>query len=284
MSLNRTFLALFSAATAISSAFLAFAIKAQPSDNPAWLAQWAIANRPNLSLGVLVLSLSAALAESWRWYVDKRHPAKETLAKVIDDFAKTMFRDQTKKNRITLFKATNGWRVFVFGTLKLLFMDKRHKWKALRRVRLRRTYLGVYVRPAAVRNHSSCTAFEVSDDPRDCEGVAGVVWEEGLCLIRELSPLDRDEVRSFKSWEDVPVGHRIREYAEATNISSLALLQSMDHFARHFMGTVIRRADGTNWGVLLLDSEERECPFPLDGGNFKVRFDDCARIIGKIVA
>ena len=284
MARKRLALALFASVTTVASAVLTYAVKAQPSDKPVWLAQWAIDSRPDLAVGVLSLSIFGSAIEFWRWYADSRHPAKEVLRKIVEDFANSSFRNKTKKNRITLFKATRGWRVLLYGIFRLPLRKKSHKWKALWRVKWSGTYLGVYIRPASVRNHKSTTAFHVSDDPRECEGMAGLVWEEGFCMLPNLPHLDRDEVRSFASWSDVPSRHALRDYSAATNMRDLTLLCSMDHFATHFMGSVIKKSDGTIWGVLLLDSEEAQCPFPPEGGTFKERFDDCARIVGKIVA
>ena len=278
--------AVLAALTTLASAVVVYATRVRKDDQPPWLSGWALAHRADLALGLLAIAFLACATDVWRLYVEVRHPAKEVLRKMVEDYASAMFHHDGRRNRVTLFKSTNGWRAFIFGMLKWSALENPYKRRALARIIWRKTYVGVYVRPAAARHSRSATVFRVSDNAPECEGMAGLVWERGYVLLAHLPKIDRDEVRNLtaESFAKLRSDHPIRQYASSTGIRDLRLLKSMDHFARHFLGTVIRRADGTNWGVLLLDSEADDCPFPLDGGHFQQRFDDRARLIGAIIA
>ena len=264
---------------------MAYALKVDATNWPAWLSSWFVSHRPGLSLALLGLSVAGTLVELGRSYIERRHGYKPALQRLLDDFAAREFKGRAKKNRLTLFKATSGLRLFLYGLARLPLFEKSHKWAALRRLRPRRRYLGVYVRASEARNRRSTTALRVSDTAAECEGMAGSVWEEGACLLANLPKIDPREVRSITALDTLPEHHPIRVYARGTNIRELVLLQSMEHYARHFLGCLIRRQDGTPWGVLLLDSEEETCPFPDDGtgGDFGQRFFMLAAVFGKLI-
>src|SRR5438105_960810 len=140
MAVKHGALALLSALTALVTAFLNYAIRATRGDSPVWLSNWASGKRSEFALGALVLSTLATVTETGRWYLDKRNPSKDVMQKVIDDFARSLFRGRERRNRITLFKATSGWRAYLHGLAILPLFAKGHKWKALSRIRLRQTY------------------------------------------------------------------------------------------------------------------------------------------------
>jgi hypothetical protein len=266
-------------------ALATYATRIKTGDEPLWFTNWAIAHRQHIALVVLACALVQILNDAWRWYTGARHPAKETLQKLVEDFSKTHFKERTKKNRVTLFRATQGWRVFFYGVAKLSLRKQAHKWHALWSVKWNETYLGVYVRPASVRNSKSASALKVSDHPSECEGVAGLIWEEGGTVeLLHLPAVDIARLRSTHKIESLPDDDPLRVYCNQTNIRSIDLARSFDHFGRHFLGTVIRRSDGTQWGVLLIDSEDSECTFASEDSDLKMRLDDFARVVGKIVA
>lgn len=68
-------------------------------------------------------------------------------------------------------------------------------------------------------------------------------------------------------------------------MTDVVLLRSMQHFARHFMGTRVRDTRGNVRGILLLDSEHPDCPFPAnkDGGRFGQALKDLAVTMGKLI-
>lgn len=74
------------------------------------------------------------------------------MGKVLADFSKALSKDRMKWNRLTLFKATNGWKQLLWSAVTLPLLDKSHKWRAWRRIKARGKYLGVYLRPSEVRN------------------------------------------------------------------------------------------------------------------------------------
>jgi hypothetical protein len=277
--------------TALVSYVATYSARVKLGDEPRWLTDWLLAHNAAIPFAVLVLSVITLLGESWRAYVEYRHPAKSALVRLLNDFAKTRFSDNLKRNRLTIFRATQGWRVWMNGTLRLLFstsFNNRHKWRALFRVKPHLTYLTVYMRPLATRNVHSTVALRISDTTRKCEGVAGRIWDEGSALVPDLPHLDPDTVRGVKQLSDLSETDDIRRYAKATNLDNedgLVIMKSMDHFARHFIGYAIKTSDGKHWGVLLLDSEEAVCPFGANkaGGELGKWMIDRARLFGSLL-
>ena len=234
---------------------------------------------------VFVLAAVSGVVEWVRAYLDDRHQFKRVIEHLVDDCAKQLFSDRQKQNRITLFKVTTGWRAFLWSMARLPLFQKLNKWRAAFRLRWAERYLAVYYRPAIVRNRHSTTALRVSDLADECEGMAGLVYEEGFYVVADLPAITRLQVSSVKSMASLTKQDPVRHYAEATKISDLHLLRTFDTFARHFMGVTVRTSNGTPWGVLLIDSEEPKCPFsmPSGGGIIKDQLNNTARIIGKLV-
>lgn len=285
MTSRNKFSFLLSSIVGIAVALATYATRVKLGDEPMWLSAWAVSQRQQIVLVVLGCAVFQIVNDAWRWYAGARHPAKETLQKLVDEFSKTHFKERTKKNRVTLFRATQGWRVVLYGLSKLSVRNQGHKWRALLSVTWNELYLGVYVRPASVRNSKSASALKVSDHSSECEGVAGLIWEEGGTVeLLNLPPVDVARLKSTHKIEDLEEEDPIRIYCAQTNIRRISLAKSFDHFGRHFLGTVIRRSNGTLWGVLLIDSEEAEFGFASEGSDLKTRLDDFARVIGKIVA
>lgn len=279
-------LATFSTLGSLLAAWVTYSTRVSVGDEPKWLVDWTLANRSTAAALLLVVTVMIAVADWIRLYLSSRHEQKNILLKIISDYSKTLFADRTRHNRLTLFKLTNGWRVWIWALIRLPKFDKSHKWLALLRVNPRATYLGVYLRPNGVRNRTSCAAFRVSDDPEECEGVAGLIWEQGYVILPNLPRVTRSKIRELDSLQDLPADDPVYQYAEATNVRDIRVLKACDHFARHFVGSVIRKGDGTSWGVLLLDSEDDDCVFATEGDASALhaqRISDCARIIGKIV-
>jgi hypothetical protein len=282
-----------SALTSVFAAAVAYATKVKEGDTPSWLVAFALSKRESLAAGLLGLSVLGTMVESARAYISERHMSKGVLQKLLEDLAKTLFGENAKRNRLTLFKKTRGWRVFVWALIKLPWFGKRHKWRALFRLKWRDDYLGVYLRPSSVRNKNSLTAFRISDQARYCEGVAGLVWEENFVMIAGLQKVDPESTRKIKGLADLPATDPIAQYARSTNVSDPILLKSIENPARHFFGTIIRLGDGRPWGVLLLDSEEDDCPFPFGtgkgsknkrrAGNFGKTFFTYADLLGKVI-
>jgi len=49
------------------------------------------------------------------------------------------------------------------------------------------------------------------------------------------------------------------------------------------MGTVIERANGKRWGVLLLDSMQEQCPFPQSKKHIEVEFRSYAKMVSILL-
>lgn len=276
----------FAAVSTLAAKAASFAASAKVGDDPKWLSAWALGHRAELALFVFGLAAIGSVIEILRAYLDDRHQFKRVIEHLVDDCAKHTFPDRQKQNRLTVFKVTAGWRMFFWSLVRLPVLGKPHKWRAAFRLRWGSEYLGVYHRPALVRNRKSSTALRVSDSAEECEGMAGQVYEEGFCLVSDLPTLTKQQVAVVSSLESLPSDHPVVVYARATRITSIELLKSFENFGRHFIGVVIRNSDGRPWGVLLVDSEESKCPFPLPsgGGVVKDKLDYYARIIGKLVA
>ena len=273
-----------STVTAIVSSLVAYSTKLQPTDEPQWFSSWVYGKRATLAFALLALSWLGAIVEWVRAYLAERHHDKAVLQRIVDDFARTQFKSRVRKNRLTVFKVTSGFRCFGYSMVRLPLLEKGYKWRAASRLKFRSNYLGIYLRASETRNVKSTTALRISDNPDECEGMAGLVWEETSCILPNLPKIDPADVRRVSSLDALPFDHPIRQYARATNIRDIVLLQSMENLARHFMGYIIRRSDGTPWGVILLDSEEEHCPFETPGGApFAEKLSDCARVLGKVV-
>ena len=281
-----TLLVALSAATTILAAVVVYASRVSEGDAPAWLSTWAVAQRATLAVALLVLTVVAAGIDVTRAVVADRLENKEVLRQLLNEFSARNFPDRrARRNRLTLLRATKGWRAWARALWRLPLFGTRHKWRAWRRISFRSTYLVVYLRATDARSPKSATALQVSDQELLCEGMAGRVWEEGYCFRGELPKLRAEDVRKVTDLSKLPHDDPIREYAEATNVRDIVLLHSFDNFGRHFMGTVIRRADATPWGILLLDSEDDTCPFLPEGtgGQFGDRFQELALALGKFV-
>ena len=121
-----------------------------------------------------------------------------------------------------------------------------------------------------------------------CEGVAGLAWRDGWVAITDLPSFAPGSLRNMADLSTYPKESPERQYAEATNIRSAADLRTMEHYAEHFMGSVIERHDSSGkWGVLLLDSLEHQCPFPNShtqtGKQFRKDFEYNAAILGRML-
>lgn len=274
-----------STATSVFAALGYYATRAKEGDPPTWLSGWALSHRPTLAQWLLGLTLLTAITEWIRAIWTDRLENRRVLQRLLDDFSAREFPLRSRKNRLTLFKAMVGWRAFLIAVRRLPLLRKPHKWKALRRIRFGDTYLVVFLRASDARSPKSAVALRVSDQAASCEGMAGLAWEENFCFKGNLAKPNPDDVHRLRTWDSVPATDPIRQYAEETNVKDIVLLASVDNFAGHFMGTLIRRADGKPWGVLLLDSEDEACPFTTNttGGAFGQRFNALAGLLGKFV-
>ena len=284
----RILLLFLSTLTLLASAAVTYALRVQPGDPPAALSRWFIENRPLLALGLLVIAVTTALLEWIRFFTAQRTERKTAIQRVVDDFAETIFKGAVRQNRVTVFRAISGWKVWRNGLAILHVGRDLAKWQRLWRVKTHATYLSVYVRAAASRYVSSATALQVSDDPAKCEGVAGRVWEEGLFVLTDAPPITPEQVRATKCLSELSANHPVRIYAERTNVAEerLTLLRSMQHLGHHFCGSVIKRRDGTLWGVLLVDSDDASCPLKdkVQRDLIIYRLSERARLLGLIVA
>jgi hypothetical protein len=274
---NGLWLAGLSFLATILAGFMTYALRLSPGDDPQWF----------VALVLLGVTSLITVCDLVRAYFSDRHQAKKFLGGMLNDLSKVLFAANARNNRITLFKLTGGWRTLFWSIVKLPF-SKSHKWRALLRLSLiRGKYVGVYLRSQDSRGKNSVAAFRVSDDPKECEGVAGLIWDKaGQVMIPDLPLLDRDAIRALPDSPELGQNSPIKQYVSSTNISDFRILKACDSLARHFYGTLIRKPDGTPWGVLLLDSTEEQCPFIVNGipsPEFVQRFNDYTRLIGMAV-
>jgi len=281
------FIAGLSFLATVLGAAVAYAVRVKQGDSPAWAVNIAIDHRAALALWLLAVTFMVAALDFTRAYFDARHQTRFVLDRILGELSKTLFPQGGRHNRITLFNCTSGWRVLAWGLVRVPF-GKRHKWRALSRLTWSGRYLGVYLRPTDSRGRKSTAAFRVSDESSECEGVAGRIWDlAGQWMIYDLPKIESRDLRKIASQQELEANPLVRDYAAKTNMLNFHTLDVCDHFAKHFYGTLIRKSDGSAWGVLLLDSFEDLCPF-IDNGrpslSFVQRFNDYALIIGKIVS
>ena len=280
--------AVMSSVAALLAGTIVYIDDLDSASDPPWLIDFAAKHKSKIALGLFVLTLLLTAADWLRSYVEGRHESKRVLAKILNELSGSLFPNGARRNRITLFSQSSGWRLFFYGLLRNPLWGKPHKWKALFRLKWREDYLGVYLRPMDSKGRKSTAAFQVSDDSQECEGVAGRIWDiAGQWMVTDLPRVETRAIRRIASQSELESNAAVKAYASKTNMLSYRGFDACDHFATHYYGTLIRRSDGTSWGVLLLDSFVEECPFTMDGEpspSFVQRFNDFATIIGKIVS
>jgi hypothetical protein len=287
-----------SALTAIVAALVSYGARTSATGKYRAIAAFAVANREDLILALLMLTVLGTVVDTARALTAQGVEDTRTLQRLLDNFSSREFPDNQKQNRLSLMKAVSGWKALWCVAKRLPLGAGRYKWIAAMRIRPNRNYLLIHTRSSVARSRNSATVLRIADQPHDCEGIAGKVWEEGAYYVGGLPKITAKQVRHMRDLKQLLASDPVRRYAEATNISNTRFLQSMDNFAVHFMGSVIRRDDGTNWGVLLLDSEDDACPFSLQAdqpsakrkrgtfkgaGKFGVRFSELAVTLGKVV-
>lgn len=146
----------------VLGAVVAYAVRVKRGDSPAWAVDLAIDHRAGLALWLLAITFTVATLDLTRAYFDARHQTRFVLDRILGELSKTLFPQGARHNRITLFNCTSGWRVWAWGLVQVPF-DKRHKWRALGRLKCGATYLGVYLRPTDSKGRKSTAAFRVSD-------------------------------------------------------------------------------------------------------------------------
>lgn len=246
-------------------------------------------NKLALSTYVLVLGIGGVLLDLLRNFLEGRYETVRIIDKLLNSYAKALFDNHTMNNRLTLFKRTRGWSAFLWGIGKQKIFPVRENWSAFRalfKITWSAEYLRVYLRPQHSWNRKSAAAFRISDDPAICEGVAGLIWRQNsLVKVSGLRNIQTGELRDVASVDKLDEAHPVRQYAESTNLRDIVLLRARKRFAKHFVGTVIENGSGERWGVLLLDSEDENCPLATGPttSEYQRRFEDCALIVGKIV-
>jgi hypothetical protein len=237
---------------------------------------------------LFIATAVVAVLDLLKDYWDRRHQTDLVLDKILNELSRALFPNAARHNRITLFNRTRGWRVFLWMLIRMPVRSKAYRWKAMWRIRWMGDYLGVYLRPMGTKGKKSSAAFRVSDVSEECEGVAGHIWDlAGQWMIYGLPKVDTKVAHNIASQQELDSNQTVKTYAADTNMLSYKVLYTCDEFARHFYGTLIRKSDGSPWGVLLLDSFQEECPFIANGNpieSFINRFNDFALILGKIVS
>lgn len=280
-------LASLSTVAVVLAAFVTYTQRLSPGDKPQWLVDWALQQKALLAAILLGVALFIAICDWVRAFIVGHQQNKIVLHKILGDLSRVLFPNGARNNRLTLFNKVTGWRVYLRAMRRLSIFSRGHKWRALVRIRPRHEYLCTYLRPPEAKGQKSTAAFRVGDGSEECEGVAGLIWDaDGQIILEDLPDIAKDSVRKLASDDELARSDDIKLYAEKVNIADLRLLQSCDNFARHFYGTLIRKSDGSAWGVLLLDSTDDVCPFTSESTvsqSFIQRFNDYARVIGRIV-
>ncbi len=259
-----------SAIAAFVSGISVLALNVSPQTQPSWLRAAGLWYQPYafvVAVGVLAVLLVAQVAQAALGGPSFR---KKTIQGVLDVLAAEC-GGRAKVNRVTLFKRVSGFTAFWVGIWRLRWRywlpEKRRRLKALWRIEWAADYLYVYVRSSSAKGRRSTAAFRVSDREHECEGVAGQVWEWDSYFLPNL-PRIRDTHRAIiraKTLDGIlqrNANDRLRQYVEATRIKSTEQLRATETFSRHFMGQTVHTPKKPEWGVLLLDSSEDECPFP----------------------
>ncbi len=245
------------------------------------------------AITIAALLFAAQIAQAWFGQPAFR---KQTVQAIIDDLAVEL-PGKGRKNRITIFRRVKGWRAFLIGSMRLLrppwHPSKRAKFRALRRL-LRHPFsdfLFPYLRSSEGRSSVCVATFRVDDREEECECMAGRAWIDGffaLPNLRRLRKSQRDQIPelTIETILGRPPQDTIRRYVEDSWIRNTEQLHSFETFARHFMGHEIDTGMRRPWGVILLDSDEEECPFDAaspTGGTFGEVFRTHATSLGHIL-
>lgn len=177
--------------------------------------------------GTLILS-------SLVWRYRRRKLAKSVLRQLIYE---TM-SPGIKQHRATIFK----------------YYSRSHP-----RGWFRGAHVGRYLR--SPEPQGSYRWFGVGNSPRECFGIAGLIWFQDVFLAESLPDIRQCSYHSIGQVSALPGGQReaVQEYLARGNLhDNLKLLKTMKGPAQLFVGTVIRKPDGSKWGVLLLDSTESD--------------------------
>jgi hypothetical protein len=228
-------------------------LRAQPVNSDSEAIRLLKQHEPTIVGLLLMLAVLAALLEFFRKLWEERHPHKDLIEWMLDDFVKKHLGDGRRTNRLTLFKQTKGYRLKLWYYLRVGRSPRdRYRSVAVKSLQWTSRYLGVYVRSSHSRNPKSTTAFYVDDAGIDTEGVAGRVWEEGKkkVSVRHLQPITRSAVRALSDEDPSSWPSNLREYAEVTSIRSLVTYRAMDAFPCFFYGCQVRGPRGKMWGIL----------------------------------
>lgn len=163
--------------------------------------------------------------------------------------------------------------------------DVARKRAALEEIDRGMRYLHVYARASEARNRRSTAAWRISDRKEECEGIAGLAWEESFCVAPNLPKLGTGELSGVTSLASLDERDARREYAIRANVRNEVILRAMDTYARHYMATVVL-VNGKPWGVLVLDSEASECPFTANskGGMVGKQFKAFAKQLSHVLS
>lgn len=217
---------------------------------------------------------------------------KAKIQRLLDQAVAELLAGDARTHRLTLFKATRGWRLWlIFGYRIWRQDDKGSALRDIIKIRPAGLYLYVYARPKRAWNPHSCAVYRVyRNRDRDCDGIAGLVWQQDEITKRNLVvPGKPGELRKMKELETYPPDHAYRTYANETNVRTTQQLRAREHYGRHFHGTVIEDGAAEKWGVLLLDSMAVLCPIPESkkaadrGDAWMQRFDRYAETVSQLL-
>lgn len=290
----RLWLAILQSLLALTAAFATYARNVEATDRPAWLATRAVVVKDHALLLGLAAAAGIIVVQFLAVWIGHYTVRRAALQRIADTLA-SQLPGRAKVNRVTIFRVASGYRAVLVCLWRLRWRywlePRKRRLKRLWRMPWAAEYLVPYVRSSGARNPNSASAFRVSDREHECEGVAGLAWEEGFLVRPNLPPITHDDVRKVESWDSLQkrrANDPVKRYATLTGMRSLEHLQAFSQYGRHFMGTVIMSpADKSKpWGVLLLDSEQASCPFDgtdPTGGCFGQQFKSTSEILGGLV-
>ena len=161
------------------------------------------------------------------------------LNAILSEFREEVFGSEAGQHgdhRVTLFQYRRTcWRV----------MWQRAKWPR-----------GGWLVPVARPGHTSqrsYAVFRAPDNPGKLEGIAGKAWGANSKTFEVFDLPDLSEARNSKK------SPLVKGYANGSHISERWVrrrIKKKGLLARSIMGFTVERPDGTEWGVLVLDSKK----------------------------
>lgn len=206
------------------------------------------------------------------------------LKEIMDD----CFPKKTAQVRLTVFKKADWAEAFIHYLYHKLFQgmlsDGPKSWKGFWTgvPNIFSNHLIIYSRIGTPSQTVLSTTFRLPDDEEKAEGFVGLAWKSQEAVRADLPDINSiAELRTCSKIEDLDAKAQaqVRDYMSKGNISSFGKLQSIHRFSKVLWATTIYDAGNEPWGVLILDSSEKDSLTKEKEGRLQKYKDNIRKII-----